>query len=230
MSACEADRLSRSVFQRIAMTLATAGSAIFDFGAGPGLDARVYAERGHTVDAYDDDPNLRSDFAQHCDDLICAGRVSQRDGSYAEFLTARDMHQANLITSNFAGLNLVQDLRELFARFHSLTQPGARVLASVLNPICLEDLRYRWWWRNIGTLFGGGQYAIEGSHGPIYRRPLSHYAKCAAPCFRLTRVFPSSPAALVRLAANPSRFLKTRASPLAFAMSRYVILLFERLD
>jgi hypothetical protein len=55
---------------------------------------------------------------------------------------------ADLVTSNFAPLNLIDALPELFAKFHALTAPNGRVLASVLSPNFLGDLKYRWWWQN----------------------------------------------------------------------------------
>ena len=57
-----------------------------DFGAGPGIDARFFAERGFTVDAYDVDPRMRDFFADHCRDLIDSGRVTLDGSAYREFL------------------------------------------------------------------------------------------------------------------------------------------------
>ncbi len=66
ISAEESDRSTRSAFRDRVLGIAPSGAALFDFGAGPGIDARFFAERGFTVDAYDVDPRMRDFFADHC--------------------------------------------------------------------------------------------------------------------------------------------------------------------
>ena len=63
MSASESDRRARSAFQQLVLSIAPAGAALYDFGAGTGIDARFYAEHGFTVGAYDVDPAMREHFA-----------------------------------------------------------------------------------------------------------------------------------------------------------------------
>ena len=95
------------------------------------------------------------------------------------------------MTSNFAPLNLIDDLRQLFALFR-LTGPGGAVLASVLSPYYLGDLRYRWWWRNAARLAREGRYAVPGAQALIWRRRLKDFATQCTPHFVLERVFPGS--------------------------------------
>src|ERR1700677_310387 len=99
---------------------------------------------------------MRQFFAEHCRSLIDAGLVRQDCGSYREFL-GRDLSgqtaAVDWVISNFAPLNLVDDLHELFAKFHALTGPGGKVFASVLSPYFVGDLRARWWWRNAHRLW-----------------------------------------------------------------------------
>jgi SAM-dependent methyltransferase len=177
---------------------------LFDFGAGPGIDARLYAERGYTVAAYDVDPQMREFFAAHCRDLIDAGRVFLEGGGYREFLARRNVggvHGIDVVTANFAPLNLIDDLQGLFAKFHELTGPGGRVLASVLSPYFVGDMKYGWWWRNSLRLWRYGHYSVQGAQAPIVRRRLANFAAQSEPYFTLKRVFQGLPPSGKREAA-----------------------------
>jgi SAM-dependent methyltransferase len=187
----ESDRRTRSAFRGLVLRLASPGARLFDFGAGPGIDARFFAERGFTIDAYDVDPRMREFFAEHCRDLIDAGRVTLDGGAYRDFLTretTENWPRADLVISNFAPLNLVDDLHELFGKFHALTGPQGKVVASVLNPCFIGEMRYRWWWRRAPRLWRDGQLFMRGPQAPHYRRLLQHFRTVSAPHFRLSRV------------------------------------------
>lgn len=198
ISAQESDRSTRAAFRDRVLSIAPSGCALFDFGAGPGIDARFFAERGFTVDAYDVDPRMREFFADHCRDLIDTGRVSLDGSTYRDFLTldrTGDRSRADLVISNFAPLNLVDDLRELFMKFHSLTGPGGKVLANVLSPCFSGELRSRAWWRGAPRLWRDHQLFLPGPQAPHYRRLLSCFRAASAPHFQLTRVFRGAPPA-----------------------------------
>ncbi len=187
--------------------------------AGPGLDARFFAERGFTIDAYDVDPRMAEFFTSHCRQLIQDGRVNLTGGSYRQFL-ARDApftaDCAHLVVSNFAPLNLVDDLSELFVKFNILTTPRGQVLASVLIPATCRKC----------AAAGGGaarhvcgamaSCSCPGPQAPHYRRLLRHFRVASAPHFRLARVFPGLPS------------LEGRSAWLQLAMSRYMFLLFDK--
>ena len=191
ITSLESDRRTRAAFQNLVLRIAGPGAVLFDFGAGPGLDARLYAERGFSVAAYDVDPKMREFFAGHCREFIETGQVVLFGGSYREFLAGNHCARCpvDLVTSNFAPLNLVPDLRELFAKFHALTRPNGQVLASVLNPYWVRDLRCPWWWRSTVRLWRNGYYLIPGAPAPTVRRRLANYATESAPYFVLERVF-----------------------------------------
>jgi SAM-dependent methyltransferase len=195
ITALESDRRVRGAFQDLVMRIAPPGAALFDFGAGPGLDARLYAERGFSVAAYDIDPRMREFFRVYCREFMAAGKVVLYEGDYREFIAATPTERpADLITANFAPLNLVQDLHELFAKFHTLTGPDGHVLASVLSPYWLRDLKCSWWWRNVVRLWRAGYYRTPGPLAPVVRRRLTSYATESAPYFVLERVFRGAPA------------------------------------
>jgi SAM-dependent methyltransferase len=195
ITALESDRRARSAFQNLVLSLAPRGGALFDFGSGTGMDARFYAARGFTVAAYDSDPRMCEFFAEHCRDLIDAGRVTLERGDYRDFLARASAHSIDLITSNFAPLNLIDDLQAVFAKFHMLTAPGGRVLASVLSPYFIGDMKYGWWWRNSLRLRREGHFSVPGAQAPIVRRLIGNFAARSAPYFTLKRVFRGLPTA-----------------------------------
>jgi SAM-dependent methyltransferase len=196
ITAQESDRSTRSAFRELALSVAPSGAALFDFGAGPGIDARFFAERGFTVDAYEVDPRMREFFTDHCRDLIGLGRVRLDARPYGEFLThepADNTRRADLVIANFAPLNLVDDLRELFAKFHALTAPRGKVLANVLNPCFSGDMRFLAWWRGAPRLWRDGELFLPGPQAPYYRRLPGRFRAASAPHFRLSRVFRGLP-------------------------------------
>ena len=230
ITALQSDRRARSAFQDLVLRIASPGAALYDFGAGPGIDARFYAERGFSVGAYDVDPGMREYFRDYCHESMQAGRVALDIGTYREFLahkTAGEGH-VELVTSNFAPLNLVDDLRDLFAKFHSLTLPGGKVLASVLSPYFIGDLKYGWWWRNSLRLWRDGRYSVAGAHSPIIRRRLADFAGQSAPYFALTRVFPGLPQFWRRHPNGVDMSRGGRHAWLRMTTCRFMFLLFEK--
>lgn len=226
----ESDRSARASFRDLVIDIAPSGAALFDFGAGPGIDARFFAERGFTVDAYDVDPRMREFFCDHCRDLIDSGRVSLDGSPYRDFLTRRTAERgrrADLVISNFAPLNLVDDLRTLFGTFHALTAPGGKVFASVLNPCLMQEMRSLAWWRRAPGLWRDGELFLAGPQAPHYRRLLGHFRRVSAPHFRLSRVFRGLPRSQ---GGNPRGV--DPDGPFAWlhvARCRYMFLLFEKM-
>ena len=193
LTARESDRRARTAFRARALELVAPGGLIYDFGAGPGLDARFYAEHDRRVAAYDIDPEMCRYFADHCGEFMRSGRITLQQGSYEQFLASvRTRGDVDLVTANFAPLNLVGDLTELFAALAGLTHASGRVLASVLSPYYVGDFKYRWWWRNLLRLLRDGRYAVPGAQAPIWRRRLADYDATCAPYFKLERVFPGT--------------------------------------
>jgi SAM-dependent methyltransferase len=228
----ESDRRARSAFQNLVLQIAPPGASLFDFGAGAGIDERFFAERGFTIVAYDADPRMREYFAVHCRDFIEAGRVALECGDYREFLGRKSASggRVELVISNFAPLNLVDDLRPLFAKFHELTSPKGKVLASVLNPFFIGDMQFRWWWRSLPQLWRDGHFFMPGPQAPHMRRRLADFAALSAPYFRLARVFRGLPPSSGKPSDGIDMSRAGRHAWLRVATSRFIFLLFERTD
>jgi len=224
------DLRARAAFQNLVLRIAKPGASLFDFGAGPGLDARFYAERGFTVAAYDVDPEMREYFCLHCRELMQEGQVTLDAGTYQDFLARKTVlpgGRVELVTSNFAPLNLIEDLRPLFAKFHALTELDGKVLASVLSPYFIGDMKYTWWWRNAARLWHEGRFSLAGARGPIVRRRLADFAGQSLPYFTLERIFAG-------LLSSPNRDAqgvdasRGRHAWLHVTTCRYMFLLFRK--
>lgn len=192
ITAKDSDRRAREAFRQRALALTAPSALIYDFGAGPGLDARFYAGQGRRVEAYDIDPQMCQYCGEYCAAEIAAGSIVLHPSDYGAFLArgAPDpARRASLITANFAPLNLVEELPPLFAAFAALTAPDGLVLASVLSPYFYGDLRYGWFWRNLPQLIVRGRFAVPGAQARIWRRRLPDFAALCAPHFTLERVF-----------------------------------------
>jgi SAM-dependent methyltransferase len=218
ITSVDSDCLARAAFQDLVTRLVPPQAALFDFGAGAGIDARFFAERGFTVEAYDSDPRMRDFFAEYCGDLVESGHVSLDASAYREFVAlgpAVRGRRFDLVICNFAPLNLIDDLQELFAKFADLTAPDGRILASVLNPYFFRDLKTLWWWRMAPRLWRRGHYFMPGPQAPHHRRRVANFAALSAPHFRLVRAFPGIGRS-------------SRGAWLQYFTCRYLFLLFEK--
>ena len=219
----ESDRNARRAFQSTVMKVAGPGSHLFDFGAGPGMDAKFYAGKGLQVAAYDVEPRMCAAFRRHCAEEIASGQVQLFEGGYREFLERqipeiRARCAIDVVTANFAPLSLIDDLHELFAGLHALTRPGALILASVLNPQFFGDWRYGWWWANRLRYWRDGHFSVRGEDFNVYRRSYENFASLAQPYFTLR--------ATIR--GLPDNTAPSSSGRLALLTSRYTFLLFAR--
>jgi SAM-dependent methyltransferase len=228
-TARESDRRARDAFRGLVLRIAQPGAMLFDFGCGPGMDARFYAERGFQVQAYNVDPQQCDELASECRDLIEARRITLERGAYQDFL-ARDRSggAVDLVTANLARLDLIEDLHDLFAAFHELTAPGGRVLASVLSPYFLGDLRHRWWWRRLPALTRSGQLSAPGTHASTCPRRLADFDAQSVPYFELEEVFPGLPARRVREVEGLPVGSGMRRAWLRLTACRFMFLVFTR--
>jgi SAM-dependent methyltransferase len=216
------DLRARAAFQSLALQLVSGGARILDFGAGPGIDARFFAQHGCRVRAYEIDPRMQSYFRELCAPELASGLIELDSRAYSEFIEPPDRepaYAADLVTANFAPLNLVDDLEKLFRRLSALTAAQGRVLASVLSPYFIGDWGYPWWWRGLPGLLRSGRLPVAGTEATISRRTPRAIADAAARHFRLIGIWPGRPARLERPvgASHPSLFF-----------TRYLFMAFEK--
>jgi SAM-dependent methyltransferase len=225
ITARDSDRDARRAFWDLVLRQAVPGGCIFDLGAGAGIDAKFYAERGFQVRAYDVDPYMRASFVSRCSREIGSGQVQLYHGDYRNFLewaipNIRGEQDVNVVTANFAPLNLIPDLRELFAGLHTLTAPGAKIIASVLNADFPGDMAYRWWWANRLQYWWQGQFRVVGASTAVYRRSVGNFAAQADPYFILRSAVRGAPLRDTGGAGS--------ATWMSRLMSRYTFLVLDR--
>jgi SAM-dependent methyltransferase len=220
IEAVESNRRARAAFHALVMTQAPQGSTILDFGAGPGIDALHYVRAGFKVEAFDIDAQMCASFRIRCRDYLESGSITLHEGSFTDFLRSRAIGPVDVVTANFAPLSMIDDLRELFARFATLTRPRARLIVSVLNPWSLHDLRYGWWWRHRLEYLRAGEFSLPGPGYRIHRRSVTALRRAAAPDFALARVHRGLP--VTGLASLPGM------RQLAMMSGGFIFLTFER--
>jgi SAM-dependent methyltransferase len=187
----------RDRFLKIALDLLPAGADVLDFGAGTGIDAKIYAANGHLTFVYEPSQAMSDYLAQHCHEEITRKTMF----AVASPLTCK----VQAVMANFAVLNHFADHTMLFEELSRVVQHGGFVLANMLNPYYLGDARYSWWRANIINLVRHGHYAIA-SESRIHRFTPGVVARAAAPHFRLERLTPRG----FGLATDPYMFLLFR--------------------
>jgi hypothetical protein len=84
-----------------------------------------------------------------CQAEIAAGAVTPYSMSYPAFLENLTTWPAiGAVTANFAVLNSIRDLRQLFEAFHAHLTPSGWLIASLLNPLHWSKIKTRGWWRD----------------------------------------------------------------------------------
>jgi 2-polyprenyl-3-methyl-5-hydroxy-6-metoxy-1,4-benzoquinol methylase len=84
----ESDRRARAAFHALVLNITAPGACIFDFGAGPGIDAKFYAQQGFKVVAYDVDARMCASFAENCRPEMESRQIELFQGDYRHFLDA----------------------------------------------------------------------------------------------------------------------------------------------
>jgi SAM-dependent methyltransferase len=165
----------------MALELLPAGADMLDFGAGTGIDAKVYAANGHLTFVYEPSQDMHDCLLRHCHNEIARKRVIP--------VTRPLTHKVQVVTANFAVLNHIVDHRSLFEELSQVVERGGFFLASMLSPYYLGDARYRWWWANMMNLVRRGRYPSPGE-SRIHRFAPRAVARAAWPHFRLERLVP----------------------------------------
>jgi cyclopropane fatty-acyl-phospholipid synthase-like methyltransferase len=231
MLASESDRGLRLTFQRAVLARLAPGATILDFGAGTGIDAKVYAARGHRVHTYDASREMRDFLSEDCRAEIETSRVSVLDLDFDALLKLKRVNGATVdaITANFAVFNLVRDHAPLFEAFDRWLSPKGFILIAAISPYHLADVRYKWWWRHLSNLVFSGRYDLRTGDDLTYRFGISAMKRAAAPHFVLDRIIPSAPLRHASKQDLDSPAVETSScGPLFLCMHHFMFLLFRR--
>src|SRR5579864_800274 len=138
----------RHAFRTRVSAIAGPGGLILDFGCGTGADAAWYAARGHRVIAYDLAPRMVDEVRVRCRAEIEAGLVTTLAGRIDVLVPALERVGAvSVIAANFAVLSHIRDLGPHLQMLGPHLAVDGALIASVLNPFYLHDMRRTWWWR-----------------------------------------------------------------------------------
>lgn len=195
--ASQRDQTVRERFQKMVLDLLPKGTDVLDFGAGTGIDAKIYAANGHRTFVYEPSEAMRRHLVVHCRDEIVRESIVS--------VTLPLPCKVHGVTANFAVLDHFSDHTSLFEDLARVVHRGGFVLANMLNPYYLGDARYGWWLANAVNLVRRGQYAISSESG-IHRFAPRVVARAAAPHFHLERLVPRG----LGLAIEPFMFLLLR--------------------
>jgi SAM-dependent methyltransferase len=187
----------RARFQKAALNLLPKGARVLDFGAGTGIDAKVYAGAGHPTFVYEPSEAMREYLEHYCHDEIARKAIVP----VASFLSC----DVQAVTANFAVFNHFEEHIQLFEALSNVVSQGGFVLASLLNPYYLGDARYGWWRSNVVSLLRTGHYVSPTESG-VHRFSPHVVARAAAPHFQLERLTPRG----LGLAAHLYMFLLFR--------------------
>ena len=206
----EDDLRARDAFRALVRALVPSGCCILDFGCGTGADVQWYAQAGYRVLAYDVSTGMLHRLRQRCHAEIRGGRVAVLEGSYEDFLTRPRLPERPVaVTANFAVLNLIEELPPLFTLFARHMPPTGLLIASVLNPLFLSDVRYRWWWRGLPALLADGVSRLAGRETDIFRYTRRALVVAAGPRWK---VVDWAPAVASRPVPGDARSLAWRRS------------------
>ncbi len=162
--------------------------------------------------------------------FIDAGRIILHRGSYREFLDRTHTAPAvapiwsSRISRRSAWLPICASCLQNFTR----SRPNGKVLASVLNPYFIGDMRFPWWWRRVPRLWRDGHYSLPSPEGQVARRRLAEFAALSSPYFRLTRVFRGLPESGSQAPRGVDASRVGLRAWFSLATSRFTFLLFEK--
>jgi len=175
----------RDVFRKRVSAMAGAGTPILDFGCGTGTDADWYAANGHRVIAYDISEGMVNVLRTRCAAAISRGTIVALAGEFEILLVALEQFgPVAAIAANFAVLNHVPDLTPLLQRLAFHLRPKGVLIATMLNPFYLPDIRSRWWWKGMPRSLWAGNIRMVGDV-TTYRHYIRSIRRMAAPHFKL---------------------------------------------
>jgi SAM-dependent methyltransferase len=139
--------LARQAFIDLTTQYVSPGSTPLDFGCGTGIDALQYVQKGYRVLAYDNSPGMIGQLEQRCMAEIALGKITAWSEPYPSFLASFPLTPTpSAVAADFAVLNSIQDLEQLFKTLAQYLAPPGLVICSLLNPLHWLKLKTPGWW------------------------------------------------------------------------------------
>lgn len=167
-----------------------AGQRIVELNCGTGVDAVHLAESGVRVLACDIAPGMIAVARRHLSASVQADRVDLRVLSTEEIAALREEGPFDGAFSNFAGLNMVEDLSGVARNLGALLKPGASALLCLSGRIAPWDMA---WYLAHGKptkafqrfKSGGVERLVDGVRVNIHYPSIRKMVRMFAPEFRL---------------------------------------------
>jgi SAM-dependent methyltransferase len=154
----------RDAFRERVAAVTPRGGTILDFGCGTGIDAEWYAARGFRVIAYDISAGMVDQLRRRCESAVAARTVTPLAGPWDVLARhLRTVDPVDTVAANFAVLNHFADLGAALRQFTPYLAAGGAVVASLLSPFHLRDVRRRWWWAAALRARGRGALTVHGA-------------------------------------------------------------------
>jgi ubiquinone/menaquinone biosynthesis C-methylase UbiE len=131
-------RMRQKVYAHIEALLSP-GSTILELNAGTGFDAVTLAGKGYHVHATDIAPGMLAQIQDKIRRYHLEDQISVQPCSFTE-LDNITLGPFDGITSNFGGLNCINDLSLITRQLPHLLKPGGVVVWVIMPPICLWEL------------------------------------------------------------------------------------------
>jgi SAM-dependent methyltransferase len=191
------DRWARDAFRSLVLGAVSPPALLLDFGCRTGLDAVWYAEQGYRVRAFDVSQGMVEQLRQRARTFLDDGTIEASCLPLEVFLDTLPAHpRPDVIVSNFAVLNLVEDPRPVIDALTAHLLPGGHFVMSVLNPWFWKDSRHAWWWRAVTGSVGRPTITVRGPPVTTYRHRVSRLRRLAGR--RCTLIGQASVGGLVR--------------------------------
>lgn len=237
-----------AVWRELDHTFAS-GQCVLEINCGSGVDAIHLASRGVKVLACDSSPRMIETARRHAVEAGFEDRVDFRlleTEELASVAGPEELAQFDGALSNFAGLNCVENLREVACTLARLLRPGAKAVLCFFGRFCLWEI---FWYLTHGRpakafrRFRTGSAVAHLTQGVtvcVYYPSTRAIASAFAPNFRLrslkaigvavppsylelwARRFPQALAFLTKADRRLER------CPLIRSMADHVLLTFER--
>lgn len=129
----------RSVVYRIYLENFKKGDQLLELNSGTGIDAVFLAQKGIKVYATDISPKMIERLEAKVKSSGLNGSIDYEVKSFDRISEISETDFDGVI-SNFGGLNCISDFSKLSQDLHTKLKPNGKIIAAVINKICLWEI------------------------------------------------------------------------------------------